>query len=155
MKKQSAGILAFQLINNEFQFLLVHPGGPFCAKKEVGAWSIPKGELDTDENPLLQAKREFKEEIGQEIDGLFIPLTPITQKGGKTVKAWAVECSQQIQYIGSNTFEMEWPPKSGIRQQFPEVDKAEWFDYATAIQKINSAQIPFLDELIQLQTKRD
>jgi predicted NUDIX family NTP pyrophosphohydrolase len=150
MAKQSAGILLYRFINKQLQVFLVHPGGPFFKNKDDGTWSIPKGEFLDDEEALTAAKREFEEETGQLIDGSFILLEPITQKSGKKVYAWAVEGDIDHETIFSNTFEMEWPPKSGKKQAFPEVDRAGWFDTETAKVKIISAQIALVDNLILL-----
>ncbi|MEO1054102.1 MAG: NUDIX domain-containing protein [Bacteroidota bacterium] len=139
MPKQSAGILLYRWVNDSFEVFLVHPGGPFFKNKDAGAWTIPKGEFEA-EDPLAAAKREFKEETGFEPDGDFLTLEPITQKGGKKVHAWALEGDIDGTKIVSNTFELEWPPKSGRVQHFPEIDKAEWFDEASAEKKINPAQ---------------
>jgi predicted NUDIX family NTP pyrophosphohydrolase len=128
----------------------VHPGGPFFKNKDLGAWTIPKGEFSEDEIPLIAAQREFAEETGSRISGEFIRLTPIRQKSGKKVLAWAVEGDLETEKITSNTFEIEWPPKSGEKKSFPEIDKAEWFNYETAKEKINPAQISFLEEVIAL-----
>lgn len=148
MEKKSAGVLLHRLKNNIFEVFLVHPGGPFWTKKDLGAWSIPKGEFTKDENPLDAAKREFQEEIGIDCAGEFIPLTPIKQRGGKIVYAWALEGDIDLNQIKSNTFEMEWPPKSGKKQEFPEIDKGEWFNVSEAKQKINIGQSVLIDELI-------
>jgi len=148
MGKKSAGILMYRFKNNQKEFLLVHPGGPFWEKKDLGAWSIPKGEFET-EDALATAKREFFEETGVLIEGELIPLTPQKQKSGKIIYAWAVEGNLDASSIKSNLFEVEWPPKSGRKQLFPEVDKAEWFSFATAIQKISQGQIAFINELIE------
>ena len=148
MPKQSAGILAYRISNNITEVLLVHPGGPFFAKKDIGAWSIPKGEFEPGEEPLDAARREFKEETGMPIDGVFIPLTPVKLKSGKTVHAWAIERDIDLTNFVSNTFQLEWPIKSGRFIEIPEVDKAEWMDIATARQKINAGQVPLLDELL-------
>ena len=147
MAKQSAGILLYRFINNQLQVFLVHPGGPFFKNKDDGSWSIPKGEFADDENPLDAAKREFLEETGQIIHGNFIALTPIQQKGGKTVRAWAIEGDIDHKTIVSNTFEIEWPPRSGKKQTFPEIDKAAWFDTGLAKIKINAAQSELINEL--------
>ncbi|KAA0993000.1 NUDIX domain-containing protein [Dyadobacter aurulentus] len=146
MGSQSAGILMYRKAQ-EVEVLLVHPGGPFFAKKDLGSWSIPKGEYAPGEDPLTVAKREFLEETGSEITGDFIALTAIRQKGGKEVKAWAVEGNIDAHRIFSNTFEIEWPPRSGRQQTFPEVDKAGWFSLEAARQKMNEKQAAFLDEL--------
>ena len=147
MAKTSAGLLMFRLRDGEPEVLLVHPGGPFWAKKDEEAWSIPKGELAVGEAPLIAARREFEEETGCRAQGPFIPLTPITQRGGKIVQAWAVEGDCDPARLRSNLFSLEWPPKSGKRQQFPEVDRAEWFSVAVALRKINPAQRGFVSEL--------
>ena len=131
--------------------MLVHPGGPFFTKKDLGVWSIPKGECEEGEEPLLVAKREFYEETGNRIiDGVMNKLKPVSTKSGKQVSAWAIETDFEKPFIASNEFEMEWPPKSGKRQSFPEVDKAEWFAIEVAKQKINERQIPLLDELLEV-----
>jgi predicted NUDIX family NTP pyrophosphohydrolase len=146
-KKQSAGILLYRFRDSEVGIFLVHPGGPFWAKKDAGAWSIPKGEFADDENPLATAKREFAEETGCVIDGDFIELTPVKQPGGKRVYAWAVEGDCQADSIKSNLFTMEWPPRSGKRKEFPEVDRAAWFDLKTAKEKILKGQVALLEDL--------
>lgn len=134
--------------NAALELLLVHAGGPFWARKDEGAWTIPKGEFDPEtEEPLAAARREFEEEIGLKPNGQFLELTPIKQKGGKVVHAWAVEGDCDPSQIKSNSFRMEWPPKSGKLMEFPEVDRAGWFSPADAKKKINSAQAPFIDEL--------
>jgi predicted NUDIX family NTP pyrophosphohydrolase len=148
MANQSAGILLYKFKNKQLQVLLVHPGGPFWQKKDLGAWSIPKGEFSDGEDPLEAARREFEEETGVKISGNFIELSPIKQKSGKTVFAWAVEGDMDGSSIKSNFFIMEWPPKSGRAQQFPEVDKGEWFDVDQAKKKINPAQIVLIDQLV-------
>jgi predicted NUDIX family NTP pyrophosphohydrolase len=148
MGKQSAGILMYRRFNDLLEVLLVHPGGPFYINKDLGAWSIPKGEFTDEEKPKDAAIREFKEELGISPEGNMLELTPAIQKGGKKVYAWALEGTLDTQNITCNTFSMEWPPKSGIMKQFPEIDKAEWFPVRTAIAKINRAQIAFIDELI-------
>ena len=148
MSNQSAGILLYRKVNDEIQVFLVHPGGPFFKNKDSGAWSIPKGEFSGDEEPLAAAKREFKEETGQAINGNFIELKPVKLKSGKTVHAWAVEGDINHETITSNLFEMEWPPKSGKKQSFPEIDRAGWFNIDDAKLKLNAAQTAFVDELI-------
>jgi predicted NUDIX family NTP pyrophosphohydrolase len=130
--------------------LLVHPGGPIWAKRDAGAWSIPKGEPEAGEDALTAARREFAEELGRGVDGTFIPLSPVRQPGGKVVHAWAVEADFDTSSIASNTFSMEWPPRSGRQQVFPEIDRAEWFPLDVARQKILAGQTPLLDELIRL-----
>ncbi len=147
-KKQSAGILLYRLQNKYLEIFLVHPGGPFFVKKDAHAWSIPKGEFNDEEDPLEVAKREFEEETGQKIKGEFSELKPVKQKGGKTVFAWAVEGTVDETKIVSNTFTIEWPPKSGKMKAFPEVDKGEWFTISIAKEKINESQAALIDELI-------
>ena len=149
-KKQSAGLLVYRRREGGVEVLLVHPGGPFWAKKDEGAWSIPKGEFTEGEDPLEAAKREFQEETGLSVDGEFRPLQPIRQKSGKTVHAFAVEADLEIARFRSNTFGMEWPPKSGRMQEFPEVDRAEWFTLDAARRKIHAGQAALLDELPRL-----
>jgi len=148
MNKRSAGILLYRLNNNSLEVLLVHPGGPFWAKKDLGAWSIPKGEFSEEENPLDAAKREFQEEIGIEAFGEFIELTPITQKSGKIIYAWVSQGNIDPKGIKSNTFEIEWPPRSGKKQKFPEIDRGEWFNVQEAKEKINPSQSALIDELV-------
>ena len=147
MPNQSAGLLVFRRKHDQLEVLLVHPGGPFWKNKDAGAWSIPKGEFSDDEDPLQAAKRELKEETGLTVDGNFIKLNPIKQKAGKMVYAWAIEADVDVSTIKSNEFEMEWPPRSGKKQKFPEVDRAEWFDLTTAKEKINAAQAALLNEI--------
>lgn len=147
MSKTSAGILAWRKTDSALEVLLVHPGGPFFIKKDAGAWSIPKGEYNGTEEPLAAARREFAEELGTEINGKFISLTPIKQKSGKMVHVWAVEAEMDITRFRSNSFTLEWPPKSGKMQEFPEVDKAEWFTIDKAKEKINAAQVALLEEM--------
>ncbi|GLU51452.1 NUDIX domain-containing protein [Dyadobacter frigoris] len=146
MAKQSAGILLFR-IKSEPEVFLVHPGGPFFAKKDLGVWSIPKGEFDHTETAIDAAKREFEEETGKAPEGEFIQLKPITQKSGKVVHAWAIEGDIDAENIVSNTFEMIWPPNSGKMKEFPENDKGEWFTIEEAKLKINERQILLLNEL--------
>lgn len=146
MAKKSAGLLVYRIHNGKPQVFLVHPGGPFWAKKDAGAWSIPKGEF-ADEDPLVAAKREFLEETGITIDGEFKALKQVTQKSGKLVHAWAVEADLDPSQVKSNTFEIEWPPKSGKMREFPEVDRAAWFGLEEALEKINPAQAGFIREL--------
>jgi predicted NUDIX family NTP pyrophosphohydrolase len=146
MPKQSAGILLHRKTATGPEFLLVHPGGPFFKNKDAGAWSIPKGEFTDDEDALAAAKREFEEETGVTLSGDFIALKPIKQKSGKTVYAWAVEGDIDADNITSNTFEIEWPPKSGKMASFPEVDRAAWFGFDEAVVKINPAQVGLVEE---------
>jgi predicted NUDIX family NTP pyrophosphohydrolase len=150
MKRTSAGLLMFRRRNEILEVFLVHPGGPFFAKKDLGAWSIPKGEIDEGEKPLATARREFEEETGFTAEGTFLQLTPVTQKGGKVVQAWAFEGDCDPAQMESNSFTMEWPPHSGEQQEFPEVDRAGWFTIEEAGKKINQAQAAFLEELQRL-----
>lgn len=147
---QSAGLLLYRDNNGQLEVFLVHPGGPFFKNKDEGAWSVPKGEFDSTEDSLTAARREFEEETGQPINGNFIALNPVRQKGGKTVYAWAVEGNIDAARITSNVFELEWPPRSGKKVEFPEVDRAAWFDITTARLKINPAQAALLNELAQV-----
>jgi predicted NUDIX family NTP pyrophosphohydrolase len=147
MPKVSSGLLVYRIRNSALEFLLVHPGGPFWKNKDDGAWTIPKGEIGGDEEPLAAAIREFEEELGFKPGGPFIELTPIKQKAGKTVHAWAFEGDCDPTQIKSNTFSMEWPPRSGKQAEFPEIDRAEFFSLEAAKKKINQAQIPILEEL--------
>jgi len=134
----------------ELEVLLVHPGGPFWSKKDAGAWSIPKGEIGEGEEPLQAAKREYWEETGFSVDGEFLPLDSVKQSGGKRVHAWAIEADCDASRVRSNLFSMEWPPKSGKTQEFPEVDRAGWFNIPKARMRIIPAQSGFLDQLISL-----
>lgn len=149
MPRTSAGLLMYRRGAGGLQVLLVHPGGPFWRSKDLGAWSIPKGEVVEGEDLLACAKREFEEELGFTPSGSFRPLSQVKQKGGKTVHAWCFEGDCDLRNIRSNTFTMEWPPKSGREVEFPEVDRAEWFDVPTARKKINPAQAALLEELAQ------
>ncbi len=144
--KISAGILLFRK-RSSIEFFLVHPGGPFWKNKDVGWWTIPKGEISASEEPLTAALREFEEETGLKVKGNPIQLNPIKQKAGKLVMAWAVEGDIDPLKIHSNSFEIEWPPRSGKMKSFPEVDKAGWFDLATAKIKILPAQVGLLEEV--------
>jgi predicted NUDIX family NTP pyrophosphohydrolase len=146
----SAGILMYRGSGPSFEVLLVHPGGPFWRNKDDGAWSIPKGEIGAGENPEQVARREFIEELGSAPAGPLRPLGEIRQRGGKRVHAFAVEGDLDIRTMQSNTFEMEWPPKSGRLRTFPEVDRAEWFSLPVARAKILESQLPLLDRLEQL-----
>ena len=147
MPKISAGLLLYRRRSGKLEVLLVHPGGPFWATKDSGSWSIPKGEIDPDEEPLTAAKREFEEETGFKAEGTFIPLRPVKQKGGKVVQAWAFEGDCDPAALRSNMFTMEWPPRSGKQQEFPEVDRVEWFGIDAATEKINPGQAGLLEEL--------
>jgi predicted NUDIX family NTP pyrophosphohydrolase len=152
MAKTSAGILLYKRKNDELQVFLVHPGGPFFVNKYEGAWSVPKGELEEGEDALAAARREFEEETGCRPEGKFIPLSPVKQKGGKIVLAWAVDGDCDADAIRSNTFTIEWPPKSGRMRDFPEVDRAGWFTDEEAKKKINPAQAALVDELVSKLT---
>lgn len=146
----SAGLLMFRHRGGSVEVLLVHPGGPFWARKDEGAWSIPKGEYGPGADPLETARREFEEETGCQVSGRFLPLAPVRLRGGKRIAAWAVEGDLDAGTIRSNTFTLEWPPRSGQRRDFPEVDRAAWFSLAEAAVKLNAGQRPLLDELQQL-----
>jgi predicted NUDIX family NTP pyrophosphohydrolase len=145
--KTSAGILLYRVKNKKLEVFLVHPGGPFWKNKDEGAWSVPKGEYTEEEDALKAAIREFKEETGISIAGEFIPLNTVKLKSGKLVRAWALEKDIDPAVAKSNTFLLEWPPKSGKKIEVPEVDKAEWFTIDEAKKKINAGQVPLLDEL--------
>lgn len=151
--KQSAGILLYKR-HKELLFLLVHPGGPFFAKKDEGVWTIPKGEPVEGEDLLEAARREFLEETGCAVGGDFIPLTSIKQKGGKLVHAWAVEGDLDTEALKSNMFEIEWPPRSGKLKSFPEIDKAQWFTMEEAMLKVLPAQQAFINEVKELVTDK-
>jgi len=144
---ESAGLLLYRVRNAILEVFLVHPGGPFWAKKDLGAWSIPKGEIQEGEDGLSAAKREFCEETGFAPEGNFVALAPLKQASKKRVHAWAVRGDCDAKAITSNTFSMEWPPRSGQRREFPEVDRAEWFAMDVAKEKILKGQIGFLEEL--------
>jgi predicted NUDIX family NTP pyrophosphohydrolase len=146
----SAGILMYRDATQALEVLLVHPGGPFWRNKDDGAWSIPKGEIAVGENPEDVARREFMEELGSAPAGPLRPLGEIRQRGGKRVRAFATKGDLDVSTVVSNTFEMEWPPKSGRTQTFPEVDRAEWFTLAVARKKILEGQQPLLDRLEEL-----
>jgi predicted NUDIX family NTP pyrophosphohydrolase len=147
MRQISAGLLMFRRTPSGLEFLLVHPGGPFFKNKDEGAWTIPKGQACAGEDLLACAQREFEEETGSEAAGNFIPLTAIQQRGGKVVHAWAFEGDCDPAALVSNTFKIEWPPRSGKQAEFPEIDRAEFFTLENAKRKINPAQIPLLDEI--------
>lgn len=146
MPKRSAGLLVFRR-SGELEIFLVHPGGPFWAKKDDGAWSLPKGEYSEEEDALLAAKREFQEETGFCVDGDFLPLGELKQPAGKIVTAWAVEGDVDASLVNSNTFSLEWPPKSGRMREFPEVDRASWFPVAIARRKLLKGQVGFVERL--------
>jgi len=155
--KHSAGVLLFRRRGEGVEFLLVHPGGPFWRRKDAGAWTIPKGQIEEEEEPRACAIRELEEELGPaaELDPeQLIELGSIRQRAGKVVDAWAVEAEFDPAALDSNTFEMEWPPRSGEQQEFPEVDRAEWFDLERAREKILPAQAELLDRLVDLLAKR-
>jgi len=156
--KHSAGILLFRRRAGAVEFLLVHPGGPFWAKKDAGAWSIPKGQVEDGEEPRACAIRELEEELGEapELDReQLIELGSIRQRAGKVVEAWAAEADFDPAVLASNTFAMEWPPRSGNQQEFPEVDRAEWFGLEAAREKILPAQAELLDRLSQRLESED
>lgn len=149
---ESAGILGYKKTDQGIMFFLVHPGGPFFAKKDAGFWTIPKGLIENGEDPLQAAIREFAEEIGFKPEGNFIPLGSVKQKGGKIVHAFALAFEFDPAQLKSNTFTIEWPPHSGKKASFAEVDRAGWFDLATAQEKINSAQADLLLRLLDSPT---
>jgi predicted NUDIX family NTP pyrophosphohydrolase len=149
MVKKSAGLLMYIYKNSDLKIFLVHPGGPYFTKKDEGSWGIPKGMIEENEESLNTAIREFEEETGLKPAGDFIPLGDVTLKSGKIVYAWAFEGTEDINFIfKSNLFEMEWPPRSGKRENFPEADKFEFFPVEEAIKKISSSQLPLIDRLI-------
>jgi predicted NUDIX family NTP pyrophosphohydrolase len=147
MPRKSAGILLYRFQKDGVEVFLVHPGGPFWVNKDLGSWSVPKGEYNDDEDALKAAQREFQEETGLSIQGNFIELGEVRQPSGKRVRVWALENDQEVENIRSNTFQLEWPPKSGKIQEFPEVDRGGWFSIPEARQKILKGQFPFLDKL--------
>ena len=147
--KQSAGILLYRIEDGELRVLLVHPGGPLFTKRDAGWWSIPKGEFTDDEDALAAAVRELREETGADVgDAPMVDLGSVRQKSGKVVTAWGVEAEFDVTTLVSNVFELEWPPRSGVRREYPEVDRAEWFGVEAAREKINSAQAAFVDRLV-------
>lgn len=146
---QSAGLIVHRTGDHGAEILLVHPGGPYWADKDHHAWSIPKGEHTIGEDPLSAARREFAEELGRPApSGVPVDLGDLRQPGGKVVRAWAVEGDFDETRVASNTFEIEWPPRSGELRCFPEVDRAEWFDLTTARSKLHKGQVPFVDRLL-------
>ena len=149
MSFHSAGILLYRFVDQQLQVMLVHPGGPYWVSKDLGAWSIPKGLIEEDEPALEAAKREFKEETGFEVNGDFIELGTLKQPSKKIVHAWALEQDLDTTKIVSNTFELEWPKHSGKLEEYPEVDKGEWFDIEQAKTKISKGQVGFIDLLIK------
>ncbi len=150
MSKKSAGLLMYRFRGRQPEVFLVHPGGPYWKNKDMGAWSIPKGEYSGDEAPFDTARREFFEETGFEANGEFKELATLRQPGGKSVTAWAFSGDCDPAAVRSNTFTMEWPPGSGRQAEFPEVDRAEWFSVETARNKILKGQLGFIDELCAL-----
>jgi predicted NUDIX family NTP pyrophosphohydrolase len=150
MPKRSAGLLMYRYTDGNLEVLLVHMGGPYWANKDLGAWSIPKGEYEPHEDPFETARREFREETGMEAAGPFVPLQERKQPSGKVVSAWAFEGDCDPEAITSNTFSLEWPPHSGRLQEFPEVDRAAWFTPEDAKAKILKGQRGFIEELEQI-----
>ena len=152
MPKRSAGLLVYRLVDGQPQVLLVHPGGPYWAKKDDGSWSLPKGEYEPDEDPLEVAIREFREELGVEPPEVQTPtfLGEVRQPGGKLVSAWSLPGDLDVGGVRSNTFTMEWPPRSGRSAEFPEVDRAGWFDLETARRKLLPGQLGLLDRFSEL-----
>ena len=148
MPKRSAGLLIYRPRDQNMEVFLVHPGGPFWAKKDLGAWSIPKGEYPEDENPLEAARREFTEETGFEVTGDFLDLGTIRQAGGKLVSVWAVEGDCDPAQLRNNLCRIEWPPRSGRQIEIPEVDRGVWFGLGEARQRILKSQAPFIDLLL-------
>lgn len=148
--KQSAGLLLYRRGQDELEVLLVHPGGPFWKGKDAGAWSIPKGEFDADEDGLAAAIRETREETGCTFEGKFIPLSPVKQKNGKIVYAWVLEADFDTSTLTSNTFLLEWPPRSAKIIEVPEVDRAVWCNLSEAKVKVNNAQWALIEQLVQL-----
>ena len=155
MPKRSSGLLVYRRVNGRIEVLLVHPGGPFWLKKDEGAWSIPKGEVDGDEDLALAARREFAEETGLQVTGPTLELGSVRLKSGKVLHAWAMEADPDLAPSVSNTFEMEWPPRSGRKQAFPEVDRIEFFALDEARRRINAGQLPCLDRLEDALKRRD
>ncbi len=147
MPTHSAGLLMYRYRDGVLEVFLVHPGGPFWARKDLGAWSLPKGEFTPEEDALAAARREFGEETGLPAAGEFIPLTPRRQPSGKLIQAWAFEGDCDPSAVKSNTFALEWPPRSGRQEEFPEIDRAGWFTLEEAKEKIIKGQVGFLEEL--------
>jgi predicted NUDIX family NTP pyrophosphohydrolase len=151
--KRSAGILLYRRRDGRIEVLLVHPGGPFWSKKDDGAWFVPKGELEGDEEPLTAARREFQEELGSAPpEGEPLALGTVKNKSGKLIYAWALDGNLDTESVESNTFELEWPPRSGKMREFPEVDRASFFSLEAAATKMHSAELPFLERLAELVT---
>jgi predicted NUDIX family NTP pyrophosphohydrolase len=153
-KAISAGVLLYRIRAGTPEVFLVHPGGPYWQHKDAGAWSIPKGEVEDGADPLAAAQREFHEETGSRVSGEFVALTPLKQRSGKLVHAWAVKGDIDAASIASNSFSIEWPPRSGQQREFPEVDRGEWFTIAAAREKISAGQRGFLDQLQHLLVER-
>ena len=149
MAEVSAGLLVYRRAAGSLQFLLAHPGGPFWARRDTGAWSIPKGLVGQGEDRQAAALREFGEETGLTVDGPFTPLTPLKQNSGKTVHGWLVEADPDLGAFASNLFEMEWPPRSGRRASFPEIDRVAWFTVDEALAKILPGQAGFIREAVE------
>jgi predicted NUDIX family NTP pyrophosphohydrolase len=154
MPRISAGLLLFRQHDGQLEVFLVHHGGPFWRNKDLGAWSIPKGECAPGEDALMTARRELREETGFDVDGPFTSLHPIRQAGGKIVQAWAAPADLEPSRLVSNTFTVEWPPRSGRQQEFPEVDRAAWFPLDDARVRILAGQVPLLDELVTVASDR-
>jgi predicted NUDIX family NTP pyrophosphohydrolase len=152
--KRSAGILMYRWKQRSPEILLVHPGGPFWAKKDDGSWSIPKGLLDEEEDPLSAARREFEEETGYRPDGDLLELGSFKQPSGKIISAWAIEDDFDVDTFRSNMFSMEWPPKSGRTQEFPEADRAAWFSPAEALRKVTKGQMAIIEALLRALARR-
>lgn len=150
MAKLSAGVLMYRYRNRQLEVFLVHPGGPFWTKKDLGSWSIPKGEYEEGEEPQEAAAREFQEETGFALNGPMRELGVVKQAGGKVISAWCIEGETDPAKLVSNTFQMEWPPRSGHRMEFPEVDRGGWFSLPAAQERILRGQAPFLDMLCRL-----
>jgi len=154
MPKESAGLLVYRRREKHLEFLLVHTGGPFWNNKDAGAWTIPKGEIQEGEKPLDAARREFEEELGIKAEGDLVELAPIKQKAGKLVRAWALEADLDLTAVKSNTFSLEWPPRSGRVTEFPEIDQAGYFNWETAKSRINPAQVALLEQARTIENQR-
>lgn len=150
MSEHSAGILVYKYVGRKLEVMLAHPGGPFWVKKDIASWSIPKGLIENGEDTISAARREFEEETGHKIENELTELGTIKQPSKKQITIYAVEMDIDVEHVKSNFFEMEWPPKSGNMQKFPENDKAEWFSIELAREKIFKGQIGFLDKLVEL-----
>jgi predicted NUDIX family NTP pyrophosphohydrolase len=155
MASRSAGIVVYRRRPHGLEFLLVHPGGPYWVEKDAGAWSIPKGEHGEEEDPLRVARRELEEETGLRVEGDPVSLQPVRQRGGKTVTAWGFEADWDPAHLRSNSFLIEWPPRSGTMKEFPEVDRAAWLTLEQARVKLNPAQLPLLEELAGKVTRSE